>query len=225
MLLAGTASATIGCGLWLLAYLLAWRQGRAEGRSAFPGVAIALNLSWEFTWTFLRSPEGDYISDFQFNLVVLGLLWMGANALLAAQWLRHEARTTGRRVAVVVTVAIAFGAQHAFAVLTGDRSGQLTAFAVNLVDSVAFLALLARRPHGEGLSVGAAWARFAGTALVALPYVWLFPVISPGWASYAPLYAVFAAIAAMDLAYAILLGSRRSRASSARSSYQAQPSR
>ena len=217
-----TLSATVGCALWLLAYGLAWRTGEREGASAFPALAIALNISWETTWTVFRSAQGAYIEQFQFNLKIVGALWLMGNALLARQWLRYNPDAS--RLGVAALFAVAFAAQLAFTAATDDQSGQLTAFVVNGVDSLAFLVLLYRRPSGRGLSVGAAWAKLGGTALVMLPYLWLVPVISPGWSTYLPLHVLFVAILAADLAYAIWLTGRRARASDARSAYQTQPS-
>ncbi|MCO4768968.1 MAG: hypothetical protein KDA24_02995 [Deltaproteobacteria bacterium] len=210
-------SATLGCVLWVITYLLVFRRARQDGRHGFPALALGLNLSWEITWTLVVVPVGPLVDDYVWLLKLLGWAWLVPNCALAWQWFSlggRERAADGQQAFVLrslVLFSMLFAAQYGFAAITADRSGQLTAFVVNLVNSAAFLVLLGSRPDGAGLSYGAAWTRMLGTVLVALPFVSLYPIIDPGRGSYMHMHALYLSIFSLDLVYVLWLGRARRR--------------
>lgn len=143
--------------------------------------------------------------------LIMGV-WLALDVIIlvqAASYGDYGTRQLGRLalparlvvLAILTYLAFLIGAR--FMVATGDRGGFLTAWLINLVMSALFVILVLRRPHGQGLSVVAAWAKMLGSVLVAAWGMWIMPEVVNQQFPF--LRAVFAAVLAGDLAYISLL--------------------
>ena len=159
--IANILSATV---LWIVAYVLIIRQGFKDRTYGIPMLCIALNFTWEFI----------YAVDFPFPQNA------GRNSALGLAALRHchrlpvlrygrEGQTIPplKRYCYPICIAMfisAYVGQLAFHYSLHDKYGvQEDAYMINLVMSMLFVSMYFARPRGEGLSVGAAWAKMLGT--------------------------------------------------------------
>jgi hypothetical protein len=149
--------------LWCVTYLLVLRRSALDQVSGMPLPALASAFAWETIYAVVRPTVG-------LPRVVVPA-WLSIDALLLVQYLRYGAAACRARRAVAWFVActgaailVALALEYACIVDTNDRDGVLSGFAVNVVMSLAFLAMLARRRDLGGQSVSIALAKLVGTA-------------------------------------------------------------
>lgn len=149
--------------LWAATYLLILRRGFLDRASGMPLGALAPAIAWEAIFGVLR-PTRD-LPPFAVPA------WFALDALLLVQFFRHGlARQRGRAGAgwfVARTAAVlagAFAIEYAATLDAHDADGVVSGFAVNVVMSLAFLAMLERREDLRGQSMGVALTKLGGTA-------------------------------------------------------------
>lgn len=154
-----------GCAFWIATYLFVIRAGQRDQACGMPTVAVILNFSWELMAVALL-PKNPVPLWHWFNVG-----WLGLDCVILWQLLRYGPRFQGVpelkrhfRLLVAGGLLLALSGQYAFAATVEDRLGILAAFSINLVMSIAFIALFfARRERREGLSLGAALCKLLGT--------------------------------------------------------------
>jgi hypothetical protein len=178
---------TLVSGLaWTLTYLACIRLGFRDDTYCMPAVPLALNLSWECVYAAdgLRRPM-----ELQ---TVVDIVWAMLDALILVTFLRYgraeqprpltdavalmvllrdgrseEPRMISRgRFAswAVLLLAVAFALQILVVVHFGSHDGaRYSAFLMNALMSLAFLALAATRTPGRGQSRVIAAAKLIGT--------------------------------------------------------------
>jgi len=134
-------------------------------------------------------------------------VWLAVDACVLYQVLRHgpgEARRTGGAAPAwffaqaAAALAIAFVLTYTIIVDVDDRDGAWSGFAVNVVMSLALLAMLERRRDVRGQSLYVALAKMAGS-VIAMPHALALH------GSLVSLRAFMAVTLAGDVAYAALL--------------------
>jgi hypothetical protein len=190
--------------LWAVTYVLIVRRGLLDRTCGVPLVALAAAMSWEILYGVVHpTPELP-----RFVVPV----WLALDAGVVYLYLRHapargdpsEPAPAWFYARFVAAIAGAFAVEAAVVRAFGDRDGAWSGFAVNVVMSLAFVAMLERRRDVRGQSMGIAIGKLAGSAL-AIPHAWALH------GSMASLRAFMATTLLADVAYAARLH-RRCRA-------------
>jgi hypothetical protein len=181
--------------LWAIAYLLLAQRGQLDGRSGVPLPALASALAWETTYAVVHPTPA--LPSFVVPL------WLSIDGLILWQYLRLGASTRSGRARAwfyaetAAALACALGAVLALR----DPDGACSGFAVNVVMSTSFVAMVRRRRDVRGQSLYFAIAKLGGTA-AAIPHA---AVLHGGvWS----LRALMAVAVAADVAYVALLHAR-----------------
>jgi len=160
------------CGFfWTVTYLLIIRRGFADKTYGMPLVAIAANISWEFTFSVLRPapfPRVIAVTWLVLDLVILyTFLRFGRS-----EFPRLPGWTFGAMAAG--TFILAFLGIWYFSLELDHGMGVYAAYIQNFMMSGLFLAMLLHRNSTRGQSSLIALAKMIGTALagsVVLIYV------------------------------------------------------
>lgn len=186
---------------WTLTYILIIRQGFRERTYGMPLAALAANLSWEFIFTLVH-PHG-------FPQVAVNAIWLGFDLVIVWQLLQFgPAEWRWPRWLFTLTFVGALSLAFPLILLityefaaTDKMSGAYAAFGQNLMMSILFIAWLRFRGT-RGQSTAIALAKLLGTLLASVGFL-LFTALGKS-----PLMIfLFAAIAAVDLKYLMLLQS------------------
>lgn len=185
---------SILCGLfWTAAYILIIRRGFIDKTSGMPFFALALNISWEFIYSFITPAPG-----FQ---RYINILWLVLDSVILYQfirfWKKDYAFIPNKWVAPLFGLVMAtafFGVllvQVDSTPIEGFPLGMgraYSAFGMNIVMSILFVVLFFRRNSLAGQSIYIALAKLIGTLFMELSFlfypqlpgvpdanVWLFP--------------------------------------------------
>ncbi|MEW2581025.1 hypothetical protein [Streptomyces syringium] len=166
---------TGGC-FWYLAYILIIRVSARDRTIGMPLIGVAVNLCWEFTFTFVEP----YPLGLKWSITI----WFCLDLVIVYQTLLYgpgQFPKLSRRTfyaAFALAVALAFplvmAVNHSFR----DPWGLYSAYFDNLMFSVMFIAMLYSRGSSKGQSVGIAVCKLVGTAVVALSFA-LYPSAFP----------------------------------------------
>ena len=182
---------------WTLAYALIIKRGFQDKTFGMPLTALSANLSWEFIFSFIypHEPPQNYIN----------LIWLCFDILILTQALSFWRADFGARLSArlfypgfVLMLVIAFLAVYFVTLEFEDTVGKYSAFGMNLMMSVQFIAMLIRRGNVNGQSMYIAFFKMIGTLFAS---TWFF-LDNP--ASMLMNF-LFVAILALDLVYAALL--------------------
>lgn len=195
---------SVGCLLWISAYVAFVIQGFRDRAPAIPTVAICLNFGWEAMYPWLPN----------FNLLwpALNIGWLGLDLILVYQLLRfgpamqsHELlrRHFYRWVPLVFVLGVC--GQLAFVLSFQDRLGLIDAFAINLVMSALFVWTWFERPDRRGLSIVGAWLKLFGTLGTGIGAHVFLPLMNPQITHWSFLTFLCGAILVLDSVYVVLL--------------------
>jgi hypothetical protein len=185
--------------LWSVAYLLILRRGFLDRAPGTPLAALAPAITWEILYGIVH-PTPDLPA-----FVVP--MWLAIDAAIVYQYLRYGLAEQRRARPIsaarfharfALAMALALGIEHAVIRAIGDRDGVWSGFAVNVIMSLAFLDMLARRRDVRGQSVYIALAKLAGTA-VTIPHALALH------GDLGSLRAFMAASVVADVAYVVLM--------------------
>ena len=183
---------------WMVAYALIIRRGHLDRSYGMPLVAVCVNISWEFIFTFLiphEQPQQD-----------INRGWLILDLFILWQLLRYWRSDFGRLDHVVFypfTVAAllaSFGLIYTMA-LEFDHCGAYSAFGQNFLMSILFMIMLFQRNSLVGQSVYIALVKMAGTALASLAGYLFVPLAQQS----AVLQYLFVSIFFFDLSYAVAI--------------------
>jgi hypothetical protein len=158
---------------WTLTYLLIIRRGHLDHTYGMPLVALCVNISWEFLFSFLY-PQS-VIQQ------IINVIWFALDVVILIQLLRYGPRefadlSKQAFYAVVgLTLATCFCAVLFFTIEFHDR-GTYSAFGSNLLMSVLFIEMLYHRRSLRGQSISIAVCKLLGTALASLAFYLYFPL-------------------------------------------------
>jgi len=163
MLWLGVASGVF----WLITYLLLIKRGYQDKACGMPLAALALNISWEFIFSFVH-PHGGV----QF---FINVAWFFLDSIIAVQYLRYEIsrRPAGMSAgfffgAFLSILAVSFLTVLLFTREFDNYGGYYTAFGQNLLMSILFVKLLLDRKDLTGQSLYIGLAKMLGTLCVSI---------------------------------------------------------
>jgi len=194
LLLAGRG---VGGLFWLLTYVVIIRRGFRDRTCGMPFVPLCINLSWEFTFSFLYPHGGIQLP--------INVLWFLFDVVILYQFLRfgpaeHREGLLGRSFPATTGLVLALSFLGVLAVTLEfeNWNGMYTSFGSNLLMSVLFVRMLIRRRNTAGQSIYVALFKMLGTLTFAFLFFDLYP------ASYLLNY-LYPAILIFDVLYFVLL--------------------
>lgn len=151
---------------WCIVYEECIRLAIRDKTYAMPYWALALNITWEgiYTYTDLRGGAGVQ--------AIVNILWFYLDIVILCLYFKygkkhHEAKSDGVFYAwTILGIAAMFIVQIAYMKefgLAGHLSAQYSAFAQNLLMSIAFIHMLVKRGNTKGQSLLLAVAKWIGT--------------------------------------------------------------
>lgn len=152
--------------LWSLAYVLMLRRGSVDRVSGVPLLAFAPAITWELIYGVVRPTR-------ELPPFVVPL-WLVLDTGIVLQYLRHrerEGRRAWSRLRLLVTLAICFAIELSVIHDLDDRDGVWSGFAVNVIMSLAFVAMIRGRRDVRGQSIYIALLKMLGT-LVTAPHAY-----------------------------------------------------
>ncbi|MBN1139121.1 MAG: hypothetical protein JXM73_21250 [Anaerolineae bacterium] len=157
---------TITSGVsWTIVYLAIIYRGFKDRTYGMPFFALALNIAWEFIFSFLF---GGHMSLQK----VINITWFLFDVVILYTYFRYGRKEFPPAVDqkwfvpwIWLAIAVGFVTQY-FAALEfpGLFGPTYPAFVINLVMSILFIAMLVRRNGVEGQSMGVALFKWLGTA-------------------------------------------------------------
>ncbi|KIJ26394.1 hypothetical protein M422DRAFT_192285 [Sphaerobolus stellatus SS14] len=170
--LAGTLNASCGV-FWTAAYLLYVKQAREDRSYGMPLLALILNVSWEFVYTFVyrRNGVGRF---FHFPWVFIdGILVVETIKYGPDIWRSSPAVAENFGAIVLLSVIIGITAQWTFASQFSRYNASFwSAYACQNVLSWGSLWMLLARGNITGHSMSIWWCRFLGSLAANLRYVY-----------------------------------------------------
>jgi hypothetical protein len=185
---------------WILTYVCVIRQGLVDRTYAMPFLALVMNITWEFLFTFVYPSVGGIMQE------TINLIWFAADIAILAVFLKYWRSDYPKSLPESYfwpMFAFAFVMVTPMMVATvsvfGRENGSVyTAFVDNLIMSVLFLSMLLRRGDRRGQSMWIAWGKLLGTATAALSQ-YLYDPGNVLW------LVIYVEILILDLLYVILL--------------------
>lgn len=164
----------LGMGLfWSLVYLIIIKRGFQDKTYGMPMVALCVNISWEFIFSFLYPQEG--IQH------VINILWFFLDVFILIQFLKYGKNYFKKYLPAnffiptfLITLTLSF-----FAVLNitnefNDWEGKYAAFSQNFMMSILFVVMLIRRDSVAGQSMYAAIFKMLGSLLPAILFYFIY---------------------------------------------------
>jgi hypothetical protein len=158
-------SAVVMFGGWGLAYYFIAVQNRREQTYGIPLVNICLNFSWEFLFAWQIIAPLPVLIDYGDKL------WFFVDCVLVWQLYRYGRRDqknpwVAKHFTLITTLTLGacVSGMYLFCLYFNDVLGVAASFMINLLMSVLFINLLFSRPTLRGISLAAAWCKWAGTA-------------------------------------------------------------
>lgn len=202
---------------WCIVYEECIRLALKDKTYSMPFWALALNITWEGIYTYYDLCVGPGIQG------IVNVLWFCLDVVILALYFKygrkyHEAGT-GKLFYLwtVLGVAAMFFVQLAYVKefgLEGHLSAQYSAFAQNLIMSIAFIHMFLKRRNTKGQSMLLAIAKWIGT---------LAPTITMGIMSVNYVVLVCGLLCSIyDLIYIVLLYSAKKSEKSGGSTMKAE---
>lgn len=203
----------VGGSFWIAAYILIIRQGFRDRTYGVPSIAIWMNLTWEYLFTFKLHRPGLTPPLF------ITATWLGFDCVILGQYLHYGHKEFARTWPQLPGVGW-FYAEAALAPLClapllylllrelGDPTGSLVAYGMNSLMSYLFIDLLARRRNLAGQSLPIAACKLLGSALPAVRLHLTLPTQKV-------LHCLFFIVLVLDSVYLFLVCRQRRRYRSA----------
>jgi hypothetical protein len=185
---------------WIITYACVIRQGLLDRTSAMPFLALAMNITWEFLFTFVYPSVGGVMQE------VINLSWFAADIIILAIFLKYWRSDYPKSLPesyfwpiFVFTFAMVAPMMVATVLVFGRESGSVyTAYVDNLIMSALFLSMLIRRGDRRGQSMWIAWGKLLGTVTASISQY----LYAPGNVVWLVLYVE---ILVLDVLYVFLL--------------------
>ncbi|HEV7423373.1 MAG TPA: hypothetical protein VGO30_26630 [Mycobacterium sp.] len=185
---------------WIITYACVIRQGLLDRTYAMPFLALAMNITWEFLFTFVYPSVGGIMQE------SINAIWFAADVAIIAVFLKYWRSDYPKSLPesyVWPMFAFAFVMVTPVMVATvsvfgRDDGSVYTAFVDNLIMSALFLGMLLRRGDRRGQSMWIAWGKLLGT-LTASVSQYLYDPGNVLW------LVIYIEILILDLVYVILL--------------------
>ena len=150
---------------WTIVYLAIINRGFRDKTYGMPLFALALNITWEFIFSFLFggrfSPQ-----------LVINIIWFSFDVVILYTYFRYGRKEFPKTIDQkwfvpwsVAAIAVGFVTQYFTALEFPGLAGSMySAFVINLIMSILFIDMLVRRNSVEGQSMVIAVFKWLGTA-------------------------------------------------------------
>jgi hypothetical protein len=185
---------------WTICYILIIRQALQDRIYAMPLLAMTMNISWEFLFTFIYPSVGGFMQE------TINFLWFALDLGIIYTYLRFWRADYPSNLSpklmwpqFILIFAASIPLMVAIVMKTGKIDGAVyTAFADNLIMSVLFITMLLRRGDRRGQSLGIAWTKLLGTATASVSQ-YLYDPTNPIW------NVLYIEILFFDILYVVML--------------------
>jgi len=185
---------------WTICYVLVIRQSLRDRTYAMPLLAMSMNISWEFLFTFIYPSVGGVIQE------LINFVWFALDLAIIYTYIRFWRSDYPVNLSYkwmwpqfFLTFAVSIPLMVAIIMTTGMIDGSAyTAFGDNLIMSVLFVTMLLRRGDRRGQSLGIAWMKLLGTAAASVSQ-YLYDSTNPIW------NVLYVEILFFDILYVIML--------------------
>jgi hypothetical protein len=185
---------------WIITYACVIRQGLLDRTYAMPFLALAMNITWEFLFTFVYPSVGGIMQE------SINAVWFAADIAILAIFLKYRRSDYPKSLpesyfwpmfafAFVMVTPMMVATVSVFG---RDDGSVYTAFIDNLIMSALFLSMLIRRGDRRGQSMWIAWGKLLGT-LTASVSQYLYDPGNVLW------LVIYVEILILDVLYVILL--------------------
>jgi hypothetical protein len=169
----------IGCGMWIVVYILVAIDSHRRKTYGIPLVAICLNFTWEAMAAFVWPNP---ITVFH----VAEYAWFAVDVVIVYFLLRY-----GRDQQVIpeikewfypvvgATMVLAAAGQYFFTRTIYDPLGYVLAFTINLVMSALFIFMYFTRRDASPATIRIAWLKMIGTLGTCVMCFWFMRIIHP----------------------------------------------
>ncbi|AKK26323.1 hypothetical protein [Mycobacterium sp. EPa45] len=155
---------------WTITYAFVIRQGLLDRTFAMPFLALVMNITWEFLFTFAYPSVGGLMQE------SINAVWFAADVAILAIFLKYWRSDYPRNLPesyfwpmfVLAFSMVAPMMMAIVAVFGRDDGSVYTAYVDNLIMSVLFLTMLIRRGDRRGQSMWIAWGKLLGTLTAAV---------------------------------------------------------
>ena len=151
---------------WTLTYIVIIYRGFKDKATGMPLIALGLNISWEFQYSFIF-PTTNKVQ------LVINIVWFLFDLIIIAQKFmygrdEYEANLKGLGKnlfypTLIVSLVVCYLAVYFAAIEWKDYIGLYSAFIMNLLMSVAFVSMFAKREDLKGQSIYVAVFKLIGT--------------------------------------------------------------
>jgi len=184
----------MGCSLFVcLTYVLVILRGRKDKTYGMPFAAMCINVTWEFLYTFVYHPPGQWTDPDVWMHVLADFIWFALDIGIVVTWWQFAsadrppglsprwrgpalALGTGSAMAVIIGMAGQFKAVETQ--MPGTTSCSLRC----LVMSALFVAMVLRRDSAAGQSLPIAISKLLASAMGSV-YLLLIGFVSWFWVS------------------------------------------
>lgn len=154
------------CGLcWTIVHIKLIHLGFKEKTCGMPFIALALNFTWNGTYSYLNLKNNPL--DMESYMI---LIWFALDILVVLTHLiygkRYFPKHTNKEYFYPWTILIfimSFAIQYSFVIEFADSAKVYSAFIQNLIMSILFIIMLANRPDIKGQSLTIAINKWIGT--------------------------------------------------------------
>lgn len=160
--------------LWLIAYILIIKRGFQDKIYGMPMVALCANLSWEFIFTVIYPHHMPQLT--------VNCLWLLFDLVILFQFLKFGKKEIPEFLdkkfffpLLAISLLVAFCGIMAITTEFTDFDGKYAAFGQNLLMSILFIHMLAKRKSLQGQSLYIGIFKFTGTLMASLQFYLWYP--------------------------------------------------
>ena len=185
---------------WIFTYACVIRRGLLDRTYAMPFLALAMNITWEFLFTFVYPSVGGIMQE------SINAVWFAADIAILAVFVKFWRSDYPKHLPesyfwpmFVFAFAMVTPMMVATVSVFGRENGSVyTAYIDNLIMSVLFLSMLLRRGDRRGQSMWIAWGKLLGTLTASISQ-YLYDPTNVLW------LVIYIEIVILDLLYVFLL--------------------
>lgn len=185
---------------WIITYACVIRQGLVDRTYAMPFLAMVMNITWEFLFTFAYPSVGGILQE------SINAVWFAADVAILAIFVKYWRSDYPKNLPesyfwpkFIFAFAMVTPVMVATVSVFGRENGSVyTAYIDNLIMSVLFLTMLIRRGDRRGQSMWIAWGKLLGTLTAAISQ-YLYDPSNVLW------LVIYIEIVVLDTLYVVLL--------------------
>lgn len=169
----------LSCGIfWIMAYIIIIYKSFKDKTCGMPFFALALNLAWEFTFSFIYPPENLLMARIMFILwLTLDLIILYIFFKYGYKNLKYKNLITNKELNIFAILAILFSIifiilfVNDISILYKNNIIQASGFIANLqnlIMSILFVDIILNRGNTLGQSIFIALFKWIGTLAIAI---------------------------------------------------------